>query len=148
MRVKHVVAVAILYLPLSGCFSVKGEFALYSPGKKVEKHVYDERVSKHISALESGPMVEGSDCESAILGLIPLPPSFHIMPDLDKAYADAMEKAGSRYDALVKVEATHTQYLVPPPLLRVICWDIKGIAVKNAPLTSSDQRNQETAKKK
>jgi hypothetical protein len=66
---------------------------------------------------------------------------------LDKPYADAMEKAGPKYDALIKVEATHTQYLVTPPLLRVICWNIKGIAVKDLPLVSSDYRPQETAKK-
>lgn len=140
MKMKYAVAIALLYLPLSGCFSVKGEFLLYSPDKKVEKQNYDDGIRKHIGALERGPSVEGSDCESAILGLIPLPPSFHIMPDLDKAYADAMEKAGRKYDALIKVEATHTQYLVPPPLLRVICWDIKGIAVKDAPWVTSEYR--------
>jgi hypothetical protein len=142
MRIGQMAGVLILFLALSGCFSGGKEFLLYSPHSKVENTVYDQGIRNHVSNLSQGPTVEGTDCESAILGLIPLPPSFHIMPDLDKAYADAMEKAGIKYDAMIKVEVTHTQYLVPPPLLRVICWDIKGIAVKNAPYVASDSRRQ------
>lgn len=101
MQVKKMLAISILFMPLSGCFTAKGEFLLYSPEKKVEKYAYDEGISKHIGSLERGPRVEGSDCESAILGLIPLPPSFHIIPELDKAYTDAMAKADTKHDALI-----------------------------------------------
>ena len=121
----------IACLLLSGCFTVKGEYLLYSSNNNVAKDVYDQGVRDHIDHLATGPRVDGSDCESALFGLIPLPPSFHIIPSQEKAFASAMKKAGPPYDALINMEWSVTQYLVPPPLLRVICWDVSGVAVRN-----------------
>lgn len=139
MQIRQVLAIAVLFLPLCGCFSTGGKYLLYSPEKKVPGVEYNDNIRKHIGSLEQGPMVEGNDCESAVIGLIPLPPSFHIIPDLDKAYADAMEKAGGKYDALIKAEVTFTQYIWTFPI-RIICYDIKGTAVKDVPYVTSEYR--------
>jgi hypothetical protein len=34
MQVRKMLAISILFMPLSGCFTAKGEFLLYSPEKK------------------------------------------------------------------------------------------------------------------
>lgn len=123
----------VVCLLLSGCFTSRGEYLLYSQNNKVAMDVYDQGVRDHIEHLAAGPRVDGSDCESALFGLIPLPPSFHIIPSEEKAFVSAMKSAGPSYDALINVKSSLTQYLVPPPLLRVICWDISGVAVKDKP---------------
>lgn len=66
------------------------------------------------------------------MGFIPLPPSFHITPNRDRALASALEEAGKPYDALTDAEWVFTQY-VYMPFGRTICHRVTGTAAQDRP---------------
>ncbi len=141
MAIRVIVLVALVGALGTGCaFSIRGQFALLSADYLIAKdQTSDASLRSHIAQLPKGRTVSGRHCESAIMGLIPLPPSFHIMPSRDRAVASALEEAGKPYDALTDVEWVFTQY-VYMPLGRTICSRVTGTAAQDRPYQGTESR--------
>jgi hypothetical protein len=132
--------VLISFSLLSGC-SGHHEALLISPEKQVSNHEPDESLRQHINRLEKGPIVEGDNCLYLLLNVIPLTTAPLLegkswLPDYDRAYAEAISKAGHGYNALANVELDHNSYMVPL-LFSARCFTIKGTAVKYVPYNSA-----------
>jgi hypothetical protein len=143
MAIRRIVLVALVGALGMGCaFSVRSQAALLTPDYQITKdQTYDASLRSHLAGLPKGKEVRGRHCESAILGLIPLPPSFHIMPSFDRAVTNALEKAGAPYDAIADAEVVHTQHLYMP-LGRTICYRVSGTAAQDRPYQGAASRAQ------
>jgi hypothetical protein len=147
MVIRMIVFVALVGALCAGCaFSVRGQYALLNANHQITKdQTYDASLRSHIAQLPKGKQVSGRHCESAILGLIPLPPSFHIMPDPDRALASALDEAGKPYDSIADAEVVHTQYLYMP-IGRTICSKVTGTAAQDRPYQGAVTRTMPTSR--
>jgi hypothetical protein len=121
VRLKQIVLMLALVTLVSGC-----SHRLYWLEMTADKHVlegYDEdqALRDHVAKLVKGPAVKGQTCSWFTTSRSGMEST------RGSAYADAMEKAGSPYDALVDVRQTSVSY----PPLPLYCVSLEGTAVKN-----------------
>ncbi len=127
MQLNQIVPLLVLFSLLSGCSQQHRYWLEMTPEKQVLDGFDEDQVLRvHVAKLAKGPTVEGSDCAWFVM-------STSMMEKTRRnAYADAIEKAGPPYDALVNVMQTSTSYA---PFR--YCVSLKGTAVKNKTYTAT-----------
>jgi hypothetical protein len=121
VRLKQLVLMLALVALVSGC-SHRLYWLEMTPEKQVlDGYDEDQALRDHVATLAKGPAVKGQHCTWFTMSASGMETTRR------RAYADAIEKAGPPYDALVDVLQTSISY----PPLPLYCVSLEGTAVKN-----------------
>jgi hypothetical protein len=104
----------------------------------LEGYDKDQALRDHVARLVKGPAVKGQNCTWFTMS------TSGMQTVRRSAYADAIEKAGPSYDALVDVLQTSISY----PPLPLYCVSLEGTAVKNETQYATIESSARNAKPK
>jgi hypothetical protein len=111
----------ILVALVSGCSHRLYWLEMTPENQVLEGYDEDQALRDHVAKLAKGPAVKGQNCTWFTMSTSGMETTRR------SAYADAIEKAGPPYDALVDVRQTSISY----PPLPLYCVLLEGTAVKN-----------------
>jgi hypothetical protein len=138
VRLKQIVLMLALFALVSGC-SYRLYWLEMTPEKQVlEGYDEDQALRDHVARLVKGPAVKGQNCTWFTMS------TSGMQTVRRSAYADAIEKAGPPYDALVDVLQTSISY----PPLPLYCVSLEGTAVKNETQYATIKSSARNAKPK
>lgn len=111
----------VIFALVSGCSHRLYWLEMTQEKQVLEGYDEDQSLRDHVAELAKGPAVKGQNCSWFTIS------TSGAETTRRNAYADAMEKAGPPYDALIDVLQTSISY----PPLPLYCVSLEGTAVKN-----------------
>jgi hypothetical protein len=121
VRLKQIVLMLALVTLVSGCSHRLFWLEITADKQVLEGYDEDQALRDQIAKLVKGPAVKGQTCSWFTMGTAGMDATRR------GAYVDAMDKAGTPYDALVDVRQTSVSY----PPLPLYCVSLEGTAVKS-----------------
>jgi hypothetical protein len=121
VQLKQIILMLTLVALVSGCSHRLYWLEMTPENQVLEGYDEDQALRDHVAKLAKGPAVKGQNCTWFTMSTSGMETTRR------SAYADAIEKAGPPYDALVDVRQTSISY----PPLPLYCVLLEGTAVKN-----------------
>jgi hypothetical protein len=118
---KQVILMLTIFAVVSGCSHRLYWLQMTQEKQVLEGYDEDQSLRDHVAKLVKGPAVKGQTCSWFTIS------TSGAEATRRNAYADAIEKAGPPYDALIDVLQTSISY----PPLPLYCVSLEGTAVKN-----------------